>query len=56
LVYEVSQGWAPLCDFLDVPIPANEPFPHVNDKAQFKRLITWLHSQSKKKAKPEKAT
>ncbi len=30
LVFEVSQGWAPLCEFLDVPIPA-EPFPHLNE-------------------------
>jgi sulfotransferase family protein len=26
LVYEVRQGWKPLCDFLEVRVP-NEPFP-----------------------------
>ena len=26
LVYEVSQGWAPLCRFLGVPT-SSEPFP-----------------------------
>lgn len=31
LVYEVTQGWGPLCDFLDVPVPRT-PFPHVNLK------------------------
>jgi hypothetical protein len=26
-----------LCAFLDVPIPVGEPFPHVNDSADFSR-------------------
>ncbi|RJL21220.1 sulfotransferase family protein [Bailinhaonella thermotolerans] len=30
LVFDVSQGWKPLCDFLGLPVPA-EPFPHLND-------------------------
>ncbi|MGH8899077.1 MAG: sulfotransferase family protein [Egibacteraceae bacterium] len=34
LVYEVTQGWEPLCAFLGVPVPAGRPFPHLND-AQF---------------------
>ncbi|WBB62301.1 sulfotransferase family protein [Streptomyces sp. WMMC500] len=38
LVFEVSQGWAPLCAFLDVPVP-EEPFPHSNDRAQFASLV-----------------
>jgi Sulfotransferase domain len=29
LVFEVAEGWEPLCDFLGVPVP-DEPFPHVN--------------------------
>lgn len=29
LVYDVAQGWAPLCEFLAVPVP-DEPFPRVN--------------------------
>ncbi|WP_119084657.1 sulfotransferase family protein [Altererythrobacter sp. B11] len=29
LIYEVKQGWEPLCEFLGVPVPA-EPFPRVN--------------------------
>ena len=36
LEYDVSQGWDPLCKFLDKPVP-NEPFPHVNDSATMKR-------------------
>ena len=34
LVYEITQGWEPLCDFLEVPIPA-EPFPHKNTTEEF---------------------
>lgn len=34
LVFEVEQGWAPLCEFLGVPVP-DEPFPHTNDRGQF---------------------
>jgi len=30
LVWEVKEGWAPLCKFLDVPVP-DGPFPRVND-------------------------
>ncbi|HEX5851111.1 MAG TPA: sulfotransferase [Rubrobacter sp.] len=36
LVYEVSEGWGPLCEFLCVPVP-DEPFPRLNDTAQMKR-------------------
>jgi Sulfotransferase domain len=34
LVWSVTEGWEPLCDFLEVPIP-EEPFPHVNDRTEF---------------------
>ncbi len=36
LVFEVAQGWEPLCEFLEVPIP-DKPFPNVNDKAALLR-------------------
>jgi hypothetical protein len=36
LVYEVKQGWGPLCEFLGVPEP-EEPFPRLNDTAQMRR-------------------
>jgi hypothetical protein len=35
LVYEVSQGWEPLCDFLGVPIPSETPFPYRNTREEF---------------------
>ncbi len=31
MVYEVTQGWEPLCEFLGVPVPAGMPFPRLND-------------------------
>jgi hypothetical protein len=34
LVWEVGEGWAPLCKFLEVEVPA-QPLPHVNDRETF---------------------
>lgn len=34
LVWSVSEGWEPLCEFLEVPVPDGD-FPRVNDSAQF---------------------
>ena len=34
LVYEVREGWAPLCRFLGVSVPAS-PFPRLNDRQEF---------------------
>ena len=36
LVFEASQGWDPLCEFLAVPVP-DEPYPQTNSTAQFQR-------------------
>ncbi len=38
LVYEVKDGWGPLCEFLDLPVPA-EPFPRTNDRSEFWDLV-----------------
>ena len=35
LVYDVAEGWEPLCDFLGRPTPA-EPFPRVNSTDEFR--------------------
>ncbi len=37
LIYSVSDGWEPLCDFLDVEAPAT-PFPRVNSADEFHAL------------------
>ena len=34
LVWSASEGWEPLCEFLELPIP-DAAFPRVNDSAQF---------------------
>ena len=39
LVYEISQGWGPLCAFLGVPVAEGKPFPHLNDAAEFRARI-----------------
>ena len=34
LVFDVAQGWEPLCAFLDVPVP-DTPFPRTNNRDDF---------------------
>jgi hypothetical protein len=38
LVFDVAEGWTPLCRFLDVPVP-EVPFPRVNSTEQFWKLV-----------------
>jgi hypothetical protein len=38
LEFEVAQGWAPLCEFLGVPVP-DAPFPHANDAETFNARV-----------------
>lgn len=38
LVFQVTEGWGPLCKFLDLPVP-DEPFPNLNDRASVKQVI-----------------
>jgi hypothetical protein len=45
LVYEITEGWAPLCEFLDKPVP-DTPFPHLNDGESFRRFITRMRAAS----------
>lgn len=43
----VRDGWEPLCDFLEVPVP-DDPFPYINDRDRVAavmatlRLVTWI--------------
>ncbi len=37
LIYEIQDGWEPLCHFLKTPVP-EAPFPRVNDSSSF---IAW---------------
>jgi hypothetical protein len=46
LVYEVKQGWGPLCQFLNLPAPEGKPFPHLNDTAEFRKRIRRIRAVS----------
>jgi sulfotransferase family protein len=39
LVFNVKEGWAPLCKFLGVDIPQNIPFPKLNETQHLQRQI-----------------
>jgi hypothetical protein len=46
LVFNVKEGWEPLCNFLEIPVPVDTPFPHVNDHVTVKRQINrarWMY-------------
>jgi hypothetical protein len=45
LVFEVAQGWEPLCSFLGRPVPA-EDFPRLNDTAEFQARLAQRQSRS----------
>lgn len=39
LIYDVREGWGPLCAFLGVEAPAGEPFPYLNEGEAFRRTL-----------------
>jgi hypothetical protein len=39
LVYEVKEGWGPLCKFLGAEVPKDKLFPHLNDTDTFRTMI-----------------
>lgn len=50
LVYEISEGWEPLCDFLDLPVPDLE-FPYKNKREDFNTMIAKMLSGQKMEVK-----
>jgi hypothetical protein len=38
LVYEIQEGWGPICEFLGVEAPADD-FPHLNDAESFRKMF-----------------
>jgi transglutaminase-like putative cysteine protease len=38
LVWKVTEGWEPLCEFLEVPVP-DQPLPHANDAETFRGRV-----------------
>ena len=45
LVFDVKEGWEPLCDFFGVEVP-DEPFPHLNDTREMRRRLLGLAAAS----------
>ena len=45
LVFEVKEGWGPLCEFLGVEAP-DKPFPRLNDATQMRRRIRAVQALS----------
>ncbi len=46
LIFEVKDGWGPLCNFLEVPVP-DTPFPRVNSRDDFPNMIAQLLNKGK---------
>ena len=46
LVFDVSDGWEPLCEFLGVPVPG-VPYPRRNDRAEMRRVLRALEVGSR---------
>ena len=41
LIFNVKEGWKPLCDFLGVPVP-DTPFPRVNSTEEWNKKVSGL--------------
>jgi len=52
LVFKVQEGWEPLCDFLDLPVP-DIPFPHVNTKDEHIRMMASMKAAASATAPKE---
>ena len=42
LIWNVKEGWEPLCKFLDKPIP-DVPFPHANKTGDMEYIDKYAH-------------
>ncbi len=54
LVFEVAQGWTPLCEFLGVPVP-DKPFPRENSTDDFKANLAGARKPEDMRAMLDKA-
>ena len=45
LVYQVGDGWGPLCEFFDVPVPDME-FPRMNSRNETRELLASMMAAS----------
>jgi hypothetical protein len=44
LVFDVKEGWEPLCGFLGMPVP-DHPFPNLNDTQAFNDRVQMMQAQ-----------
>lgn len=44
LVFQVDQGWEPLCEFLGCPVPGGD-FPYINDTEATKEILNRIISE-----------
>jgi hypothetical protein len=51
LVYDVADGWEPLCAFLGVPVPVAS-FPHVNPRTEFSAELRSRTARARRKVTP----
>jgi hypothetical protein len=47
LVFDVKEGWEPLCRFLGVPQP-DEPFPRLNDTATIQAMMKQMQEEARR--------
>lgn len=53
LVYRVTEGWKPICEFLGVPVPEGKAYPHLNHRDNFNQNSTSGFLERLKKAEAE---
>ncbi len=41
LVFDARHGWEPLCQFLNVPVPGDKPYPHKNRGAFVRQILKY---------------
>lgn len=51
LVYDVAEGWEPLCRFLGRPVP-DTPFPQANSTVDFKAMIKMRQAEAEAAGSP----
>lgn len=39
LVFEARHGWEPLCSFLNVPVPVDQPYPHRHNGTAMRQFL-----------------
>jgi hypothetical protein len=44
LVFDVKEGWEPLCRFLGVAVP-DKPFPRLNDTESFRARVSEMQAR-----------